>query len=82
MPAATKPGADGRGRVGVGSLGAVVTLVWAGEFRGAPTGISQRCRGIPWAGFRATAVVGNPDGLWGVANCTGEPSVAGAFTGN
>jgi len=79
VPAATKPGADGKGKVGAGNLGAAVTLVWAGAFSGAPTGISQRCLGIPCAGFNATAVVGIPDWLWGLASCTGAPSLTGAW---
>ena len=69
------------GKVGAGNLGAAVALVCAGELSGAPTGISQRWLGIPWAGFMATFVVGVPDWLWGVDNCTGSPPVAGALAG-
>ena len=62
MPGAVAAGSGGTGAGGLitggGGGGDITGVVWVGvccaeggELRSAPTGISQRCPGWPWAGF-------------------------------
>lgn len=84
VPAATEPGTTGMGRVGAGKLGEVDVFVLdlAGAFNGVPTGISQRCRGIPCAGFKATAVVGKAAWFAGAVIGTVFIPLVGKVTGD
>lgn len=79
VPAATEPGVGGGVNTGAASTGAFGMAAFgllAGEFNGAPTGISQRWLGSPWAGLSAVVAVGVAGWVL-VVGCTGAVVAAG-----